>query len=101
MSWIRNPNESFKGGSILWKAFIQDFLVMIDLLAWKVGTETQALIGMDCIMGCGQREKLSKTLICNLNDKGLIIVRMLQVVLVLAERHKVGKHMSFLISLGG
>ena len=37
LSWIRNPNKSYNGESLFWKAVVQSFPVAGDILAWKVG----------------------------------------------------------------
>jgi hypothetical protein len=36
-TWIRSPQKSLKGASVIWKAVINAFPVIENGLAWKIG----------------------------------------------------------------
>ena len=74
LGWIKNPNKSFKGDSLFWKSIVQTFLVVGDILAWKVGNMILCLIGRGNIMGFGQRVNLLVELVKHLNSIGMTTI---------------------------
>lgn len=47
MEWIRDPNKSHAGVSIIWKVLIASSGIIKDVLAWKVGNGRNFHIGLD------------------------------------------------------
>ena len=45
IEWIRNPQKSYRGGSVLWKAIIKSFSLIGDNLAWRVGNGALVRMG--------------------------------------------------------
>ena len=49
--WIRNPNKSHSGGSVIRKVMVQSFCVLESKLAWNVGNGRKLRVGEDPWIG--------------------------------------------------
>ena len=47
IDWIQNPQKSFRGGSIFWKAIVKSFHLISEGLAWRVGDGCPVILGLD------------------------------------------------------
>ena len=72
IDWIRQPQNTYKGGSIFWKAIIKLFHLIEDHLAWNVGDGTSVRIGLDPWLESGIQYILAPNIIEHLEDKGIL-----------------------------
>jgi hypothetical protein len=61
--WIKRPNKSIEGGSIIWKVLIHAFKGVGDGLAWRVGVGTKVRLGSNPWPGSGVNHILPPDLI--------------------------------------
>ena len=53
-NWIRNPDKTFKNGSIGWKAMILAYPLVGHWISWKIGDRRQVRVGEDPWHGAGE-----------------------------------------------
>jgi len=68
--WVRNPEKSHKGGSVIWKAVVSAFQVVENYLVWKFGNGRKLRIGEDPWSGCDSQHLIYEHLIMELRLKG-------------------------------
>ena len=63
VEWLRNPNKTYKNGSIGWKDMVLDYPLIKQWIGWKIGDGNCVRVGEDPWMGLGENFKLSPRLI--------------------------------------
>lgn len=72
VSWLRSKKHfAFQIASIIWKNILTTLLVVKRWIAWKVGTGTRVLLGLDPFLGGGSGFILSKELLPHLQSRSL------------------------------
>jgi hypothetical protein len=72
--WVRNPVKKWKNASIIWKAMVIVFPLIVKNLIWKVGKGSKVQIGLDPWVGSGESFRLSEALIDKLHIIGFFVL---------------------------